>query len=81
MLGSNSLHEITDAKPADAYIETLTKRIEGLVYWVNKTKPLPEDVDDSDTGKAFMIRYMHHAYKIRLEESRRNLKLAKNMLL
>ena len=81
MLGSNSLHEITDAKPADAYIEILTKRNEDLVYWVNKTKPLSEDVDDNDVGKAVMLRYMYHAYKIRLEESRRNLELAKNMLL
>jgi hypothetical protein len=75
------MYEITYAKPAGAYLEVLAERVKDLTHWVTKTKPTSTDPDDNDGGKEVMRDYMHSTYKIRLDEARRNLRLAKKMLL
>lgn len=81
MSATDNMYTNTYAKPPDAYLEVLTKRIKDLVYWVKKTEPTSTDPDDNDGGRDIMRDYRHHVYVIRLNEARRNLKLARKMLL
>ena len=81
MCRTDNMYTIEYAKPADAYLEVLAERVKELKQAVKENKPTSKDPDDNDGGRDVMRDYMHSVHKIRLDEAKRALDLARKLLL